>query len=114
MVNWNKVIKTLKNIAEAHSHVKATQAALLSSPANGIWAVKQSAKDHEKALKSIARVCDKCGICSDTVFVLCESCLSNDEKVKALLFNRNIIESVVEACFADDTNDTNYTDDKEE
>lgn len=109
MVNWNKVIKTLKNIAEAHSHVKATQAALLSSPANGIGVVKQAAKDYDKAVKSIARMCDKCGVSSDAVFVSCGSCIANDEKVKALLFNRNIIESVVEACNADDTND-----DKEE
>lgn len=109
MVNWNKVIKTIKGIADAHSHVKATEAALISSPANGIEAVKQAAKDHDKARKAMSRMCDMSGVCEDYVFIVCDSAISTDEKVKALLFNDDIVGSIIEAC---NTNDTN--DDKEE
>lgn len=112
MVKWNKVVNTLKNIADAHSHVKATEAALLSSPANGIDAVKQAAKEHEKALKNMTRICDKSGVSADFVFVVCDSALTNDEKVKALMFNGNVIGPIIEACNTNETDGTN--DNKEE
>lgn len=108
MVNWNNVVKSLKNIAHAHSRVKAAEAELLSSPVNGIEAVKQATKEHEKAFKDMARICDKCGVSADFVFIACDSALSTDEKVKALLFNGNIIGPIIEAC------NINDTDDKEE
>lgn len=107
MVNWNNVVKSLKNIAYAHSRVKAAEAELFSSPASGIDAVKHAAKEHEKALKAMTRVCDKCGVSTDYVFVVCDSAISNDEKVKALLFNVNVIGPIIEACNTNEANDTN-------
>lgn len=112
MVNWNNVVKALKSLAYAHSRVKVAEAELLSSPANGIASVKQASKEHEKALKTMARRCDRCGVDADYVFVVCDCAHSNDEKVKALLLNANIIGPIIESCNTNDTNDTN--DNKEE
>lgn len=104
MVNWNNVVKALKNLAYAHSRVKVTEATLLSSPDNGICVVKQALKDHEKALKTMGRMCDKFGVDADYVFVVCDCAHSNDEKVKALILNTNIIGPIIESCNTNDTN----------
>ena len=115
MVNWNNVFKAIKKLAYAHTRVKVAGAALFSSPASGIDCVKRAAKDYEHALKAMARICDKFGVSADYVSVVCDSAVSNDEKVKALLSNVNVIAPIIEACNTNEANDTNDTnDDKEE
>lgn len=103
MINWNKVIRTLKTTAEKAIAVKDGEVHVIMSAINGVNAVMEAVHEHEKAVKAVTRHCDKIGLNTCLVIDSCPDDFDVDECVKAFMLNNAIITVIIDYCSADES-----------